>query len=753
MSLGAFWPLCDWPSLLTSFGIFKSLAPCCLSFCDGRSLIIPFGVVKGFALVLSVLWLTVSVYLFWYLQTFGPCVVCPSVIDGVWLLLWYLQTVGPCVVCPSVINGLGLSLLASSNFWPCVVCPSVIDGIWLSFLVSSNCWPLCCLSFCDWRSLITSFGFFKLWFLCCLSFCNWRSLIIPFSIFKLLTFVLPVLLWLTVFDYLFWFLQAFGSCIVCPSVIEGLWLTLLVPSNFWPLCCVSFCDWRSLITTFGFFKFWLLCCLSFCYWRSLITTFGIFKLLALVLSVLLCLTVFDYTFWFLQTFDSYIVCPSVIDGLWIPLLVSSNFWLFCCLSVCDWRFLITSVGIFKPLTLVFCVLLWLTVFDYTFWFLQTFGPGVVCLVIDGLWLPLLVSSNFWPLCCLSFCDWRSSITHFGFFKLFALVLFVLPWLTVFHYPFWFLQHFGSCVVCPVIDGVWLPLLVSSNCRPSRCLSFCDRHSLITSFGIFKLLALVLSVLLWLTVFDYLFWYLQTFGPCVFCPSVIDGLWLSLLTSTNFWPCVVCPSVIDGLWLPLLVSSNCWLLCFLSSCDWRSLITPFGFFKHVALVLSVLLWLTSLITSFGFFKRLALVLSALLWLTVFDYPFWFLQTFGTCVVCPSVIDGLWLPLLVSSNFWLLCCLSFCDWRSLIISFGFFKLSALVLSGLLWLTVSGYLFWYLQTFDPCVVCPSVIDGLWLSLLVSSQFWPLCCLSFCDWRSLITTLSSRYLLEIDTIKKWRG
>jgi hypothetical protein len=232
-------------------------------------------------------------------------------------------------------------------------------------------------------------------------------------------------------------------------------------------------------------------------------------------------------------------------------------------------------------------------------------------------------------------------------------------------------------------------------------------SLITSFGFFKRLALVLSALLWLTVFDYPFWFLQTFGTCV-----------------------VCPSVIDGLWLPLLVSSNFWLLCCLSFCDWRSLII-----------------------SFGFFKLSALVLSGLLWLTVSGYLFWYLQTFDPCVVCPSVIDGLWLSLLVSSNLWPLCCLSFCDCGSLVSSFDFFKLLAFALSVLLWMMVFDYLFWYLQTFDPCVVCPSVIDGLWLSLLVSSQFWPLCCLSFCDWRSLITTLSSRYLLEIDTIKKWRG
>ena len=432
-----------------------------------------------------------------------------------------------------------------------------------------------------------------------------------------------------------------------------------------------------------------------------------------------------------SNFGSCVVCPSVIDDLWLPLLVSSNFWPLCCLSFCVWRSLITPFGFFKLLILILSVLLWLTVSEYPFWYLQTFGSSVVCpSVIDGFWLPLLVSSNFWPLCCLSFCDWQSLITPFGIFKLLALVLSVLLWLTVFDYTFWFLQTFCSCVVCPsVIDGLSLPLLVSSTFWLLCCVS-CDWRCLITTFGIFKLLTLALSVLLWLTFFDYLFWYLQTFGPCVVCPSVIDGLWLPLLVSSNFWP-----------------------LCFLSFCDWRSLVIPFDIYKLLTLCcLSFCDW-RSLITPFGFFKLLALVFSFLLWLTVFDYPFWFLQTFGTCVVCPSVIDGLWLPLFVSSNFWLLCCLSFCDWRSLIISFGFFKLSALVLSGLLWLTVSGYLFWYLQTFDPCVVCPSVIDGLWLSLLVSSQFWPLCCLSFCDWRSLITTLSSRYLLEIDTIKKWRG
>ena len=146
-----------------------------------------------------------------------------------------------------------------------------------------------------------------------------------------------------------------------------------------------------------------------------------------------------------------------------------------------------------------------------------------------------------------------------------------------------------------------------------------------------------------------------------------------------------------------------------------------------------------------------MLSVLLWLTVSDYPSWFHQTFCPCVACPSVIDDLWLPLLVSSNFWPLCCLSFCDWRFLIAPFGIFKLFSLLLSALLWLTVFDYLFWFLQSFGPCIVCPSVIDGLWLPLLVSSNFWPLCFLFFCNWRSLITSFGFFKLLALVLSVLW--
>jgi hypothetical protein len=126
----------------------------------------------------------------------------------------------------------------------------------------------------------------------------------------------------------------------------------------------------------------------------------------------------------------------------------------------------------------------------------------------------------------------------------------------------------------------------------------------------------------------------------------------------------------------------------------------------------------------------------------------LFSFDHCVVCLSSIDDFWLPLwyllaivlsvllrLTTSDypfgiFWPLCCLSF-DWRLLITP--------------------------LLSFGHCVVCPSSIGDFWLPLwyllaivlsvllrLTTSDypfgiFWPLCCLSFFDWRLLITPLVS--------------
>jgi hypothetical protein len=125
----------------------------------------------------------------------------------------------------------------------------------------------------------------------------------------------------------------------------------------------------------------------------------------------------------------------------------------------------------------------------------------------------------------------------------------------------------------------------------------------------------------------------------------------------------------------------------------------------------------------------------------------LVSFDHYVVCPS-IDVFWLPLwylltimlsvlrLTSSDypfgiFWPLCCLSF-DWRLLITPLVFFDHYVVCPSiDVFWLP-----FWYLLT-----IMLSVLR------LTSSDypfgiFWPLYCLSFFDWRLLITPLvSSRF------------
>ena len=244
------------------------------------------------------------------------------------------------------------------------------------------------------------------------------------------------------------------------------------------------------------------------------------------------------------------------------------------------------------------------------------------------------------------------------------------------------------------------------------------------------MAIVLSVLLWFTDYDYPF---GIFWPL--CCLSFD-LRIMIIPLVSFGHCVVCPSSIYGLWLSL------WYL-------------------------------------------LAIVLSVLLWFTDYDYPF---SIFGHCVVCPSLIYGLWLSLwyllaIVLSVllwftdydypfgiFWPLCCLSFFDLRIMIIPL----VSLAIVLSVIWFTDYDYpfgIFWPLYclsffdlrimiiplvSFGHCVVCPSLIYGLWLSLwyllaiVLSvlwftdydypfSIFWPLCCLSFFDLRIMIIPLVS--------------
>jgi hypothetical protein len=139
---------------------------------------------------------------------------------------------------------------------------------------------------------------------------------------------------------------------------------------------------------------------------------------------------------------------------------------------------------------------------------------------------------------------------------------------------------------------------------------------------------------------------------MFCRSLFVLFVLFLLVF--FGHCVVCRFLIYGFWLPL------WYL--------------------LVIVLSVVLWFTDSDYLFGIFWSLCC-------LSFFDLRILItsLVSFGHCVVCPSLIYGFWLPL----------------WYLLVI----------VLSVLLWITDSDYLF--------------------------GIFWSLCCLSFFDLRILITSL----------------
>ena len=651
----------------------------------------------------------------------------------------------------------------------CVVCPSSIYGFWLPFMVIV-------------LSVLLQFtaSDYPSWSLCCLSFFHLRLLI-----------TLP------------------GHCVVCPSSIYGLWLPFLVivlsvrlqftasgyPS--WSLCCLSF-NLRPLITLHGH----CVVCPSLIYGLWL-------PFMVIVLSVLLQFTGFDYPSWSLCCLSFFnlrllitlpghcVVCPSSIYGFWLPFLVIvlsvllqfTGFdypsWSLCCLSFFNLRLLITLHGHCVVCTALSVLRLQFTASDYPSWSLCCLSffnlrllitlPGhcVVCpSSIYGFWLPFLVivlsvllqftASDYpsWSLCCLSFFNLRLLIT--------------LP---------------GHCVVCPSsIYGFWLPWIVLSvlYLRPLITL---PGHCVVCSSSIYgfwlPFMVIVLSVLLQFTASDYPSWSL-----C--CLSFFNLRLLITLPGH----CVVCPSSIYGFWLPFLVivlsvllqftasDYPSWSLCCLSFFNLRLLITLPG---HCVVCPS---------SIYGFWLPfLVIVLSVLLQFTASDYPSWSLcclfvfnlrlliTLHGHCIVCPSSIYGFWLPFLVivlsvllqftASDYpsWSLCCLSFFNLRLLITLpghcvvcpssiYGFWlPFLVIVLSVLLQFTASDYPSWSLCCLSVfnlrllitlpghCVVCPSSIYGFWLPFMVivlsvrlqftASDYpsWSLCCLSFFNLRLLIT------------------
>ena len=388
----------------------------------------------------------------------------------------------------------------------------------------------------------------------------------------------------------------------------------------WPLYCLSFLDLRLMITPLVSCGHCIVCpSLTYVLWLPL------WYLVAIVLSVLPWLTSYDYPFGILWP----LYCLSFLDlRLMITPLVSCGHCIVCpSLTYVLW------VPLWYLVAVVLSVRPWLTSYDYPF--------GIL-----------------WPLYCLSFLDLRLMITPLvscghcivcpsltyvlwlPLWYLVAIVLSVLPWLTSYDYPFDILLPLyclsvldlrlmitplvscGHCIVCPSLTYVlWLPL--------------------------WYLVAIALSVLPWLTSYDYPFGILWP----LYCLSFLD-LRLMINPLVSYGHCIVCPSLTYVLWLPL------WYL--------------------VAIVLSVLPWLTSYDYPFGIL--LPLYCLSFLDLRLIITP---LVSYGHCIVCPSLTYVLWLPLwylvvivlsvlpwLTSYDYpfgilWPSYCLSFLDLRLMIV----------------------------------------------------------------------------------------
>jgi hypothetical protein len=205
--------------------------------------------------------------------SFGLCVVCSSLIYGFWLHLWYLLTIVLSVplwyrefdytfgilwpLCGLFFFDIRLLITPLVYCGHCVVCSSLIYGflfhLWylvaivlsvLLWYTDSDytfgiLWPLCCMFFFDIRILMTHLVYCGHCVVC-------SSLIYGFwsHLWYLVVIVLSVLLWYTDYDYtfgilwplccLFFFdmrivippLLSCGHCVVCSSLICGLWFHL-----------------------------------------------------------------------------------------------------------------------------------------------------------------------------------------------------------------------------------------------------------------------------------------------------------------------------------------------------------------------------------------------------------------------------------------------------------------------------------------------------------------------------------------------
>jgi hypothetical protein len=127
--------------------------------------------------------------------------------------------------------------------------------------------------------------------------------------------------------------------------------------------------------------------------------------------------------WYLQTFDHYIVCPSLIYSFWLPL------WY---LQTVDHYIVCPSLGVIRSCKSKKDRQHNGQKFEDTKGVIRSRKSKKDTFDLQLLITPL-VSSNFWPFCCLSFFDLHFWLP-FGIFKLLTILLSFL-WFTASDYPF------------------------------------------------------------------------------------------------------------------------------------------------------------------------------------------------------------------------------------------------------------------------------------------------------------------------------
>ena len=547
-------------------------------------------------IVLSVLWITSSVYLFgipWSLYCLssdlrllftssvspGHCIVCPLIYDFC-LPLWYLLVI-------------------------------VLPVLWFttSVYLFGISWSLYCLS-SDLRVRFTS--------LVSLGHCIVYPLIYHFCLplWYLLVIVLSVL-WCTTSVYLFgisWSLYcmssdirllftslvSLGHCIVCPLVYDfclPLWYLLVIELSVlwfttsvylfvisWSLYCLSSGLWL-LFTSLVSPGHCIVCPLVYDFCLPL------WYLLVIVLSVL----------WFMTSVYLFGISLS-LNCLSSGLRLLFTSWSLYCLSS-DLRLLFTSLVslshcIVCPLNYEFCLPLWY--------------PLVIVLSILWFITSVYLFGISWSLYCLSSCLplWYFLVIVLSvLWSATSVYLFGISWSLYcmssdIRLLFTSLVSLGHCIVCPLVYDFCLPL--------------------------WYLLVIVLSVL-WFTTSVYLF----GISWSLYCLS--SGLWLLFTSLVSLGHCIVCPLVYDfclPLWYLLVIVLS--VLWFMTS------VYLFGISWSLYCLSSDLWLLFTSLVSLGHWIVCPLVYD-------------FCLSLGHCSVCPLVYDfclPLWyLLVIVLSVLWL------------------------------------------------------------------------------------------------------